>query len=297
MEEGTVSRARYLKPTFFTNERIGDLDPLARLAWQGLWCQADRDGRLKDRPKSLKIEILPYDDVDFDALLNTLQASGFIIRYEAQGERYIAIPSFLEHQKPHPKEASAAYPAPPKRPPKPVPEASMNHASVMHDPSMEELSGNHPGKLPVNRMIIKSESESARGRDGDTTPPPAVTEIRDLVLSKLSGKFQRDPVTFDEAEQLGRDFAGEHLRVAEAIETCRRTSEALGGGIPFPQRVRRFLEPPPTPAQPERPKQDLPPIFDTPEDYAATIRPVRERTDEEYAQMQRDEYLRATGQL
>lgn len=78
-----MSRSRYLKPTFFTNERVGELTPLERLAWQGLWCQADREGRLKDSPKRLKVEILPYDDCDFEALLEGLQVAGFIVRYEA----------------------------------------------------------------------------------------------------------------------------------------------------------------------------------------------------------------------
>ena len=142
-----MSRARYLKPTFFTNERIGELDPLHRLAFQGLWCQADREGRLKDRPKSLRIEILPYDDVDFDGVLQALHEAGFIVRYEADGERCIWLPSFLEHQRPHPKEPASTIPAP-----------SMNHASAMVDSSMKQPSRNVPGKDPLNGMIIKSES-------------------------------------------------------------------------------------------------------------------------------------------
>lgn len=43
-----MARARYIKPGFFTNERVGELDPLDRILWQGLWCHADREGRLKD---------------------------------------------------------------------------------------------------------------------------------------------------------------------------------------------------------------------------------------------------------
>lgn len=107
-----MPRIRYLKPEFFTNDRVGALCPLARLLWQGLWCMADREGRLKDRPARLKVEVLPYDDVSIDVLLAELVGAGFIIRYEAGGERYIALPSFLEHQSPHTKERPSIIPAP-----------------------------------------------------------------------------------------------------------------------------------------------------------------------------------------
>lgn len=109
-----MARVRYLKPGFFTNDRVGALSPLARLLWQGMWCQADREGRLKDRPSRLKVEVLPYDDVDVDGLLGELARAGFVLRYEVDGERYIALPSFTEHQSPHVKEPVSAIPAPDK---------------------------------------------------------------------------------------------------------------------------------------------------------------------------------------
>lgn len=67
--------------------------------------------------------------------------------------------------------------------------------------------------------------------------PPAVREVRDLVLAALPRKFQADPLTFDEAAQLGRDFAGAHEAVAAAIAECRRRSQ-----LPFPSRVRAILQ-------------------------------------------------------
>ena len=57
-------RARNLKPGFFQNEYLADLPMAARLLFQGLWCSADRNGRLEYQPKKLKAEILPYDEVD-----------------------------------------------------------------------------------------------------------------------------------------------------------------------------------------------------------------------------------------
>ncbi len=63
------SRIRTIKPEFFLHEGLHDLgDPLARLAFIGLWCYSDRAGRFRWKPRALKILILPYDDCDFREL-------------------------------------------------------------------------------------------------------------------------------------------------------------------------------------------------------------------------------------
>ncbi|HGL4641597.1 TPA: hypothetical protein ACKFAW_004883, partial [Enterobacter hormaechei] len=67
------------------NEDLAELDPLARLLFIYLWMLADREGRLEDRPKRIKAEALPYDNVDADLMLDDLAKAGFIHRYEAAG--------------------------------------------------------------------------------------------------------------------------------------------------------------------------------------------------------------------
>ena len=52
-------RARNLKPGFFKNECLLSLSPLHRLLFAGLWCMADRNGILEDRPAKIKIEVKP----------------------------------------------------------------------------------------------------------------------------------------------------------------------------------------------------------------------------------------------
>ena len=76
-----MARARSLKPGFFMNEVLAEIEPLGRLLFQGLWCLADREGRLDYRPKRLKAEILPYDDCNVEAQLQALHDRGFISRY------------------------------------------------------------------------------------------------------------------------------------------------------------------------------------------------------------------------
>jgi hypothetical protein len=107
-----VSRARNIKPGFFKNDVLADCPPLARLLFAGLWCEADREGRLEDRPKRIKAECLPYDDCDVDSLLLALADHGFILRYLSGEDKYIQILAFDKHQNPHCKEAISTIPAP-----------------------------------------------------------------------------------------------------------------------------------------------------------------------------------------
>lgn len=106
-----MARARNIKPAFFSNEQLAECDPLARLLFAGLWCIADREGRLQDRPKRIKIELLPYDDCDVSELLAQLDKNGLIKRYIKDGD-FIQITNFCKHQDPHYKEKSSEIPAP-----------------------------------------------------------------------------------------------------------------------------------------------------------------------------------------
>lgn len=106
-------RSRNIKPGFFRNEDLGELDPIIRLFFIGLWCAADKEGRLEDRPKRLWAELMPYDDFMGEESLGQLQLRGFVIRYEIDGCRYVQIANFLKHQSPHHKEAASVIPAPP----------------------------------------------------------------------------------------------------------------------------------------------------------------------------------------
>ena len=112
-----MARSRNIKPGFFDNEILGELPALTRLLFIGLWCLADREGRLNDRPKRIKKELLGYDDVtaeDVDQMLQQLNDNGFIIRYTVGTEKYIQVINFLKHQNPHCKEQASIIPPPEK---------------------------------------------------------------------------------------------------------------------------------------------------------------------------------------
>jgi hypothetical protein len=105
-----MARARNIKPGFFLNDELAEVELAGRLLFAGLWCIADREGRLEDRPKKIKAEVLPYDNCDVDGLLNQLQQHRFVTRYEVDGAGYIQIANFTKHQNPHPRESKSEIP-------------------------------------------------------------------------------------------------------------------------------------------------------------------------------------------
>lgn len=107
-----MARARSIKPGFYKNEDLAECSPWARLIFPGLWMLADREGRMEDRPKRIKGELLPYDAIEVDPLLEELARWGFILRYQVNGERFIQVLKFAEHQAPHVRESASTIPGP-----------------------------------------------------------------------------------------------------------------------------------------------------------------------------------------
>ena len=155
-----MARARTLKPGFFSNEALADCQPLARLLFEGLWLHADREGRLEDRPKRLKAEILPYDNCDADALLDELERAHFIVRYEAAGTRCIQVLNFTKHQNPHPKEPASSLPSVERR------EKTRQEIS-RQEPAIE--TPERAGPSPISPFPIPDSSSDANA----SAPPTA----------------------------------------------------------------------------------------------------------------------------
>ena len=97
-----MPRIRTVKPELFKHEALFEAEmtsnlPL-RLAFIGLFTCCVRGNRFKWRPKLLKLDLLPYDDVDIVTILEQLVQHAFVKKYEDQGEWYGFIPSWNKHQ-------------------------------------------------------------------------------------------------------------------------------------------------------------------------------------------------------
>jgi hypothetical protein len=113
-----MPRRRTLSPEFFSDEDLATLPFETRLLYAGLWCYADKEGRLEDRPKYLKAMLFPYDRLDVEKLLNQLATPQnsdrpgkvFIRRYQVEDRQLIDIPEFSKHQSPHHTEHNSRLP-------------------------------------------------------------------------------------------------------------------------------------------------------------------------------------------
>lgn len=106
-----MARIRTVKPEFFKHYDLFKAEqetglPL-RLAFQGLWLCADKEGRFKWQPMQLKLDILPYDNVDFSLCMEELINYGFIEKYNIGNKYYGHIPTFKDHQRITGSEANA----------------------------------------------------------------------------------------------------------------------------------------------------------------------------------------------
>lgn len=57
------------------NEDIIELPYEARLLFIGLWTLADREGRLENRPKKIKMSLFPANDINVAEQLRTFLSS------------------------------------------------------------------------------------------------------------------------------------------------------------------------------------------------------------------------------
>jgi len=99
-----MARARNIKPSFFTNEQVSDNCPLGRLLFIGLWTMADYKGDLEWKEKTLKIQILPWDECSVKQLAINLDKSGLVRFYSDGNKIYLNITNFEKHQNPHKNE-------------------------------------------------------------------------------------------------------------------------------------------------------------------------------------------------
>jgi len=200
-----VARIRYIKPGFFTNEELGHLKPLARLLFIGLWCLADCEGRVEDRPERIKVELLPFERGNpVNGLLAALADASLIHRYEVEGRPYIQVINFKKHQHPHPKEAPSQIPAP-----------------TFSGPVNEK-----PRNSKTNRV---GNGEWGDGGMGNGIATPATARARDpanifALFEELTGRPVPTVILAEEMEEAANEHTADCIayafREAAANEAC-----------------------------------------------------------------------------
>lgn len=164
-----MARIRTIKPSFFRHELLFEAETESglpiRLAFCGLWTACDREGRFQWKPRALKLDCLPYDDVDFNLVLETLVKYGFVVKYSIGEDSYGTIPSWDKHQHINQREQASELPPPDEA-------GAVLCAHVHAHGEGKGREGNRKGK--EGKEVVAREKVRSPNTKGTRWPPDAI---------------------------------------------------------------------------------------------------------------------------
>ena|SRR3990167_9088372 len=100
-----MPRARWLKPEFFTDKKMGELGPITALVYQVLWVSADDTGMTKCEPEDVKAEwFRKWPAVSAPTIRNALKRlheTGRIEFYQGGDDLFAQVVRWKENQNVH----------------------------------------------------------------------------------------------------------------------------------------------------------------------------------------------------
>jgi hypothetical protein len=94
-----MARIRTIKPEFWIDEKIVELTLAARLLFIAVWNFADDQGYLDDKPRRIKMQVFPGDDIDVEAVLDELVGTGLLDRYDSPIGPVLHVRNWSRHQR------------------------------------------------------------------------------------------------------------------------------------------------------------------------------------------------------
>ena len=167
-----MPRIRTLKPEHKLHRKVGGLSHVAYRLWVGLVTEADDDGRLVCDVAQLRAVVFGLrpdtTTAHVERALREILISGLAVRYPVNGTRYLALPSYREHQKidrPRP----STLPPPPGRH-STTPRRAHRHElpNALDEPStktrraLDEPSTSARARPPGGARVVDEPSTSAR---------------------------------------------------------------------------------------------------------------------------------------
>ena len=205
-------RIRTIKPEFWDSESIGQVSVPSRLAFIGLWSMADDQGRLRGGARRVRKVIFGYDNFSLEEVekfLHELESVRLVQCYEVDGESYIAITGWSEHQRVD-KPRQSKLPAPNSKKPR----ETSRHV---------EKSSRGPDRIPIPIPSISCENSEA-----EPSPPTRRSRDDQDWESESVALMESIPVTL-------------RSRVEDLIDL--RVSENKSGVMRTSRIVREILRP------------------------------------------------------
>jgi uncharacterized phage protein (TIGR02220 family) len=223
-----MPRIRTIKPEFFVDEDIGSLPPLTRLIFEGLWCHADKAGRLEYRPEYLKVQIIPYDTTEdirlhIDVLSTPKKRTGipFVLKYEVDGITYLQVVNWSRHQYVHKtNESESTNPPPPE----------------------SELEKYHNGKTTIvqrlsNGMTTAYEGRERKGRYSVALSPSDDSLKPIIYLNKKAGTH------FEPTNPQWNSMVSARLREGHTLEDFQKVIDFKTSEWKQDPKMYKYLRP------------------------------------------------------
>ena len=168
-----MPRSRNIKPGIIQNDELASLDPYARIAFPHLWMLADFKGNIEYKPAKLKVQALPYDDVDIEFILSELERGGFIQKYHENGSHYLHICKFEKHQNPHKNEVLRGTSIP-------TPEEVGERSPAEEKPNVKQ-------ELDQGTDQVEKETEQGQHENGSRRADSLIPDSGSLTPEELHG--------------------------------------------------------------------------------------------------------------
>ena len=186
-----MPRIRTIKPDFWSDEKIVELTPLARLLFIGLWNFSDDFGNSEASRAQVKMRIFPADTIDVEPLIEELKTFELISEYAVDRKNYFNIRNFTKHQFINRPSKTKAYPPPPAKPSMSPQEKFLGKGSGSGSGSGKEGKGSGSKDSACGIVDNSLPCDGANG-GGDglvATPPPA--PLLELTIKERREKVNR----------------------------------------------------------------------------------------------------------
>ena len=210
-----MPRIRTIKPMFFRHEELQELELLhghlkPMLVFVALWGHCDAEGRFEWKPRTLKLDILPFIPFDMEEALQLLKAHGFLSQYTVQDRLYGAVDSFTEHQRISGKEREEGekFPSPPGK----------QRGNTKFIPGRNgDTTGTQRGNTKFIPGRIQDETGMKRGSDGDATGKHSELQEQEQEQEQEQGNSPKRRVDVESLERFSLTPEIEAWAVKEGI--------------------------------------------------------------------------------
>jgi hypothetical protein len=221
-----MARIRTIKPDFFRHLELYEAEvetglPL-RVAYSGLWTVCDREGRFKWQPLILKLDVLPFDEVDFSRVLDALMTRGFIEKYTDGTRDFGFIPSWHDHQIINNRESLSNLPDP-------------IECEIISTTSTREARVDDAKGTRLSNAQVEGKGREGKGRGKERkgiahasftdSPVNEVFEYWQQVMKKPTAKLDAKRAK-SISSALGLGYSVEDLK--KAIDGCRKSEWHMG---------------------------------------------------------------------